>query len=113
MGHDLPPQIWPDLVEEIDANARTRRTGGRGGIPTAHTLTTSLRSAARPWSRRVEEGTQLALHCSGRLQVVMRDTPHPITGDLKNSDPGAIALEIRCRGDEVDDHSLSSSTSSH
>jgi pimeloyl-ACP methyl ester carboxylesterase len=27
MGHDLPPQVWPTLVEEIDANA------GRAGVP--------------------------------------------------------------------------------
>jgi pimeloyl-ACP methyl ester carboxylesterase len=27
MGHDLPPQLWPQFVEEIDANARRAAAG--------------------------------------------------------------------------------------
>jgi pimeloyl-ACP methyl ester carboxylesterase len=33
MGHDLPEQIWPQLLDEIDANARRGEAGGASVSP--------------------------------------------------------------------------------
>ena len=33
MGHDLPPQVWPVLVEEIDGNVLRAERAGAVGSP--------------------------------------------------------------------------------